>query len=150
MTDPFPPEKRSAIMRAVPGRHTTPELAVRRLVHGLGYRYRLHDARLPGQPDLVLPRLRTVILVHGCFWHQHRCPRGDRRPAARPEYWLRKLANNQRRDRRQRAELRKLGWRVIVVWECQTRRPDVLRRRLARLLASAAGAVGARRPSPCS
>jgi len=95
-------------------------MLVRRLVHGLGYRYRLHRRDLPGTPDLVFPALSKIIFIHGCFWHQHRCKRGRRIPATRQEYWVPKLARNVKRDRSSRRRLRRMGWDVLVVWECQT------------------------------
>ena len=121
MTDVFTSEQRSAVMRAVRGVDTKPEVAVRRLVHALGFRYRLHVRKLPGAPDLVFPRLKRVIFVHGCFWHRHRCEAGRSTPASRVEYWQAKFAANQRRDRRSRRQLRALGWEVLVLWECQIR-----------------------------
>lgn len=120
-------------MRAVKGADTKPEMAVRRMLHRLGYRYRLHAAGLPGKPDLVFPSRRKVIFVHGCFWHQHRCPAAAR-PASRREYWDAKLDRNVQRDRRNRRLLRALGWRTLVVWECQLRAPSRLERRLVDFL----------------
>lgn len=107
-------------MAAVKSTDTTPELIVRRLVHALRYRYRLHVRELPGTPDLVFPRLRKIILVSGCFWHMHGCGR-CRIPQTRRRYWLAKLARNSARDRRTRRALNKAEWQVLVVWECQTR-----------------------------
>jgi DNA mismatch endonuclease (patch repair protein) len=106
-------------MAAVKSRDTTPELIVRRLAHALGYRYRLHLRSLPGAPDLVFPRLRKVIFVSGCFWHRHTCGR-CRIPATRRSYWLAKIDRNAARDLRVQRALRRLGWGVMVVWECQT------------------------------
>lgn len=106
-------------LRGVRGRHTRPELAVRQLVHSLGYRYRLHHSGLPGQPDLVFPRRRKVILVHGCFWHRHACSRGRSTPLANKNLWLLKFEATRKRDRRVISELRALGWDVLVIWECQ-------------------------------
>lgn len=110
--------ERARIMAAVKSRDTTPELWVRRLAHSLGYRYRLHVRSLPGTPDLVFPKLRKIINVNGCFWHMHRCPR-CRIPASRREYWLAKMRRNAERDKRTARQLRRSGWRVMVVWECQ-------------------------------
>ena len=107
-------------MRAVKSKDTGAEMIVRRLVHSLGYRYRLHRRDLPGVPDLVFPARRAVIFVHGCFWHQHDCRRGARMPKTRRDYWGPKLRKNQDRDRRQQEGLRVQGWRVLVVWECET------------------------------
>ncbi|MDC0936967.1 very short patch repair endonuclease [Pirellulales bacterium] len=136
MPDPFSPTERSRIMRAVKSGDTKPEMIVRRLVHGLGYRYRLHVRSLPGAPDLVLPRLSTVILVHGCFWHRHRCAAGRSMPATRVEYWVPKFERTERRDRANVAKLRRDGWRVLTVWECETtlRRREKLLQRLERFL----------------
>src|SRR5438046_816449 len=106
-------------MGAVKSKDTTPELIVRRLVHAMGYRYRLHVASLPGNPDLVFPRMRKVIFVSGCFWHRHGCGR-CRIPATRRGYWVKKLERNAERDERVQRALRRQGWRVLVIWECQT------------------------------
>lgn len=121
-------------MRRIGSKNTKPELAVRSLLHRMGLRFRLHVASLPGCPDIVLPRWRTVLFVHGCFWHQHpRCAEG-RIPQSRREYWQPKLQRNCERDRAALRALRKLGWRVLVVWECEIKNSDRLRRRLQRLL----------------
>ena len=117
--DVFVKAKRSSIMRQVKSVNTSAEMRVRSLLHRLGYRFRLHGPDLPGKPDIVLPRHKIVIFVHGCFWHQHHCKRGNRMPAQNRAYWKAKLARNVARFKQQRRELRKLGWRVIVVWECQ-------------------------------
>ena len=106
-------------MRRVRGANTKPEVAVRRLLHAMGYRFRLHRADLPGKPDIVLPRRNAVIFVHGCFWHGHAGCEAAARPAANREYWDRKLDGNLARDKRNKAALRRLGWRVMVLWECR-------------------------------
>ena len=106
-------------MRAVRSKDTTPELAVRSLLHSLGYRYRLHRRDLPGCPDIVLPKYRTVIFVHGCFWHGHSCKRGARRPHTNAEYWHHKIKRNGERDKANQKMLRCVGWNVLVVWECE-------------------------------
>lgn len=114
--------ERSERMSRVRSKDTTPELRVRRLVHGLGYRYRLHAKDLPGRPDLVFRRRRKVIFVHGCFWHRHEgCPR-NRIPKSpeRREFWREKLDGNAQRDRRNEASLLRLGWKFLVIWECET------------------------------
>jgi DNA mismatch endonuclease (patch repair protein) len=136
--DQFTSAERSEVMRRVASKDTTPERVVRSLAHQLGYRFRLHRDDLPGTPDLVFPRLRAVVFVHGCFWHQHSCPRGNRRPATNREYWNAKLERNVRRDRRNIRRLRRTGWRVLVVWECETRRPERVEQRLRRFLERAA------------
>ena len=112
---------------------TAPEMLVRRLVHRMGYRYRLHRRDLPGTPDLVFPRRRCVIFVHGCFWHQHACPRGTR-PTSNHDFWNRKLDSNVRRDRYNTAALRRNGWHVLTVWECETKDLGALTRRLSGFL----------------
>jgi DNA mismatch endonuclease (patch repair protein) len=119
MADRISVERRSRNMSRIRSRNTKPELVVRQIVHGMGYRFRLHRHDLPGKPDIVLPRLGKVILVHGCFWHRHTCKEGRRRPKSRTEYWIPKIDANVARDRRARRRLRRLGWDVLVVWECQ-------------------------------
>jgi DNA mismatch endonuclease (patch repair protein) len=121
VTDTLNKKERSARMALVRGKDTKPELVVRRLVHGMGYRYRLHSASLPGKPDLVFPGRRKVIFVHGCFWHRH--PSSScklaRMPKSRLEFWLPKLEGNRLRDERNQRELKKQGWKVLSIWECQ-------------------------------
>jgi DNA mismatch endonuclease, patch repair protein len=95
-------------------------MIVRKLVHSLGYRYRLHDRSLPGRPDMVFAKTKKIIFVHGCFWHRHHCALGDRVPKSRLDFWIPKLEENQRRDARNQHTLRELGWDILVVWECQT------------------------------
>lgn len=121
MTDVVDPTKRSQMMSGIRGRHTKPELVVRRMLHAAGFRYRLHRRDLPGTPDLVLPKHRAAIMVHGCFWHVHEGCRFATTPASNSEFWREKLARNRERDRRQLDALHSLGWRVLVVWECSTR-----------------------------
>ncbi|MDQ7013709.1 MAG: very short patch repair endonuclease [Planctomycetota bacterium] len=134
--DSLSPEDRSRLMAQIRGRDTSPELIVRWVVSGLGYRYRLHVRSLPGCPDLVLRSQSTVIFVNGCFWHRHSCARGKSMPSTRKAFWQAKFEANVARDRRVRRQLRAMGWRVITVWECQTKpsRLPTLERRLARLL----------------
>jgi DNA mismatch endonuclease (patch repair protein) len=118
-------------MAAIRGKDTAPEVAVRRMLHGIGLRFRLHRKDLPGRPDIVLPKHRTVVLVHGCFWHRHEGCRYTTTPKTRQEFWLDKFRSNVLRDRRNQAILEQLGWRVLVVWECELRKPEALRRRIA-------------------
>lgn len=118
---------RSAIMRSVKRANTKPELIVRQLLHSLGLRFRLHRRDLPGSPDVVLPRFRRVIFVHGCFWHRHTNCRYASTPKTRQEYWLPKFAANVERDACKEAQLRELGWKVIVVWECETKDKERLK-----------------------
>jgi DNA mismatch endonuclease (patch repair protein) len=133
MTDRLTPEARSALMARIRGKDTEPERAVRRLLHAMGFRFRLHRRDLPGTPDIVLPGRRKAIFVHGCFWHGHGCGRA-RLPKTRLDYWGPKIAANRARDARKTAALRRAGWSVAAVWECQLRRPSVLERRLTRFL----------------
>lgn len=120
--DTLTPARRSEIMGLVKSKDTSPELAVRRIVHRLGYRFRLHRRDLPGHPDIVLPRLRSVIFIHGCFWHRHTgCP-NTRMPKSRESFWSDKFRRNVERDRMARRRLRRDGWRVLIVWECEVGR----------------------------
>ncbi len=134
MADVFDKIKRSWIMSRVGGRDTAPEKAVRTLLHTLGFRFRLQARELPGRPDIVLPRYRTVIFVHGCFWHAHRACKRASVPATRRQFWHAKLSANVQRDRRNARDLRKMGWRVITVWSCRTRDGRKLMRSLTPLL----------------
>ena len=118
MVDTVSPQKRSAIMRQVPSRDTTPELAVRVRLHASGFRYRLHVRSLPGKPDVVLPRYRTVVFVHGCLWHWHGCKR-SRMPSSNVPYWVKKIENNKARDISHNHTLELAGWHVVVIWECE-------------------------------
>jgi DNA mismatch endonuclease (patch repair protein) len=135
-TDPLTPAQRRRTMASVRGKDTMPELAVRRLVHGLGYRYRLHRRELPGKPDLVFPARRKVIFVHGCFWHRHHCRAGAKEPKTNTAYWLPKLAKNKTRDKAHQIKLRRSGWRVLVVWECHLKNEKTLHRRIVKFLES--------------
>ncbi|MCP4221020.1 MAG: DNA mismatch endonuclease Vsr [bacterium] len=124
--DVFDKEKRSNIMSRVKGKNTKPEMRVRSLVHQMGYRFRLHRKNLPGKPDLVFPRHKKIILVHGCFWHGHDgCPKSSR-PSTNIEFWQKKLDGNISRDRLNLQKMREAGWQVLVIWECQTKKPEAL------------------------
>jgi DNA mismatch endonuclease (patch repair protein) len=141
--DVHTPEQRSRNMSRIRGRDTKPEMLLRKGLHAAGFRFRLHDSKLPGRPDLVLSRYRAVVQVHGCFWHGHDCPR-FRWPASRPEFWVSKIEGNRRRDLRAHEELRQAGWRVATVWECalrgRSKRPiDEVTRALADFLHGDAG-----------
>lgn len=127
------PEQRRQIMQAVKAKNTTPEIAVRRVLHRLGYRFRIHRRDLPGKPDIVLPKHRTVIFVHGCFWHAHCCAKG-RPPKSNLDYWLPKLQENVRRDRAKVEQLESLGWRVVTIWQCETGDPEILADRIPNLV----------------
>ena len=125
---------RSRIMSSVKQRHTKPEMVVRSLLHRLGYRFRLHQKDLPGSPDILLPKYRTAIFVHGCFWHQHENCGKARRPSSNQEYWNKKLDENISRDKRKEDELSQLGWRVVTVWQCETSGVESLTEKLKKLL----------------
>jgi DNA mismatch endonuclease, patch repair protein len=134
MADVFSKEKRSWIMSRVRGRDTVPEILVRSLVHRMGFRFRVHRRDLPGNPDMVLPRHGKLIFVHGCFWHGHKsCPR-SKRPTTNTRFWNKKLDGNIKRDKRFRRKLRSMGWKVLVVWQCETRHPEKLLGKLERFL----------------
>ena len=135
MTDVYSSEKRSAVMRRVKGRNTTPEMTVRRALTRLGARYRLHRKDLPGKPDIVMPGRKLALFVHGCFWHGHDCARGSRVPKANREYWVAKVGRNVARDARSGEALAALGWRVETIWECDLKDAAALEARLQRLLA---------------
>ncbi len=124
--DVFTPAQRSAVMAKVHSRDTKPEILVRSLIHRMGFRFRLHNKRLPGNPDIVLPRHKKIVFVHGCFWHQHEgCPHAAR-PASNVDYWNKKLDGNLRRDKINLEKLEAMGWRVLVIWECETRNREQL------------------------
>ncbi|MEP0708846.1 MAG: DNA mismatch endonuclease Vsr [Parvibaculum sp.] len=130
MVDRLTPKRRSWLMSRVRGRDTTPEMAVRRVAHALGYRFRLHRRDLPGSPDLVFTRFRAVVFVHGCFWHHHRnCPKATI-PKTRTDFWREKFRVNRQRDKRVLRKLAQLGWRPLVVWECETKDREALASRL--------------------
>ena len=126
MTDHVDTAKRSLIMAAVHSKNTKPEMLVRRIVHALGFRYRLHAADLPGHPDLVFPKRCKVIFVHGCFWHRHAGCRYTTTPKTRVEFWQEKFDANVARDRRTVRALKKQGWSVLIVWQCQLKNPEKL------------------------
>ncbi|MBI3452617.1 MAG: DNA mismatch endonuclease Vsr [Rhodospirillales bacterium] len=130
------PQKRSEIMSLVRNKNTKPELAVRRIAFRRGFRYRLHRGDLPGRPDLVFPSKQKVIFVHGCFWHSHSQCSKARPPKSRKNYWLPKLRQNRQRDTRNRAELRKLGWASLVIWQCQLKNEAAVIRKIERFLDS--------------
>ena len=125
--DTLTPAERSALMSRIRGKDTKPELAVRRGLHAMGYRYRTHEARLPGRPDLVFTRRRIAVFVHGCFWHRHGCAKTSM-PKTRPEYWAAKFAANVERDQRNARRLAEAGWRVFVAWECEIDQGEAMQR----------------------
>lgn len=126
MVDFVTPNKRSKIMRGVKQKDTRPEIAVRKALHAAGFRFRLHARNLPGKPDIVLPKYKTVIFVHGCFWHQHSGCKDGRIPASRIEYWKPKLRRNRERDKEKTLELEAAGWKVATVWECEVKDSSAL------------------------
>jgi DNA mismatch endonuclease (patch repair protein) len=134
VADNLSTEERSRLMSRIRCKDTKPELIVRRLLHAMGYRFRLHRRDLPGRPDIVLPRHGVCIFVHGCFWHLHRNCKDARIPKTKRSWWQEKLEGNAARDKRHAAALRRIGWRVLTIWECQTEKPEKLTRRLALLL----------------
>src|SRR5208282_3594608 len=133
-SDVMSPEQRSKCMSRIRSKNTSPEVIVRRLAHRLGYRFVLHKRDLPGTPDLVFPRHKKIILVHGCFWHRHSCKFGRPRPKQNAAFWEKKLKGNVARDRVSLRQLRKLGWKVLAVWECQTEDPRKLSLKLKSFL----------------
>jgi DNA mismatch endonuclease (patch repair protein) len=134
VTDVYSTEKRSAVMRRIKGRDTSPELQVRKALSHLGARYRLHRADLPGKPDIVMPGRKLALFVHGCFWHGHDCARGARVPKQNRDYWVGKVARNRARDAQSREALAALGWRVETIWECDLKDAPKLSARLTALL----------------
>lgn len=140
MADRLTAEQRSACMRAIRSKDTSPEMRVRRLTHSLGYRYALHVTTLPGKPDLVFASRRKVIFVHGCFWHNHTCRHGTRAPATNVDYWNAKRERNSQRDKLHLRALRKEAWEVLVLWECQLKNLELLQRKLIRFLGPRTGA----------
>ena len=128
--DIFTAKKRSDVMRRIRGVDTRPELAVRQALHRAGYRFVLHDSRLPGRPDIVLPRYRMAVQVRGCFWHAHSCRQG-RMPKSRRGYWVPKLLANKSRDRKNDRKLKALGWHTFVAWECKLRTANLLSGQMA-------------------
>jgi DNA mismatch endonuclease (patch repair protein) len=134
MTDVHTPEQRSRNMAAIRGVDTKPEMKVRSLLHAMGYRFRLHRKDLPGKPDIVLPKYRLAIFVHGCFWHCHDCRYGRVVPATRAEFWAQKRRSNAERDTRNKAALEEQGWTVATIWGCETRHEHELRAMLPTIL----------------
>jgi DNA mismatch endonuclease (patch repair protein) len=133
MADTHTPQQRRANMQAVRSKNTAPELLVRSTAHRLGFRFRLHRKDLSGTPDLVFPSRKRVIFVHGCFWHGHRCSRGSL-PSSNIEFWQEKIRKNRERDSKAEEELRKNGWKVLTVWECETKDRSTLVGKICRFL----------------
>lgn len=125
MVDHISPERRSWLMSRIRGKHTNPELRVRKAAHGLGLRFRLHRSDLPGKPDLVFPKYRLALFVHGCFWHRHPCCSKASIPKTRTAYWQEKFNANVTRDAEVASQLNALGWHVVKIWECETKLPTI-------------------------
>lgn len=136
MTDVLTKQQRSFNMSRIRSRDTRPEMIVRSIVHRLGYRYRLHKKDLPGKPDIVLVRHRKIIDVHGCFFHMHECRYGSVVPATNAKFWRTKRLSNVERDKRNQRALRREGWRVMIIWECETREPEFVSKRIQRFLSA--------------
>lgn len=136
MSDPVDPA-RSALMSRIRGKDSRPEMVVRRLVHAMGYRFRLHRRDLPGSPDLVFSRRKSVVFVHGCFWHRHPGCRMASTPKTRTDFWTEKFLRNIKRDAAATAALEAAGWRVLIIWECEVRTPWVVADRLKTFLGPA-------------
>jgi DNA mismatch endonuclease, patch repair protein len=130
MVDHLTPSDRSDNMRRIRSKNTKPEKAVRSLLHIMGYRFRLHVANLPGKPDIVLKKYQTVVLVHGCFWHHHKGCKRANIPKTNIDYWVTKIERNKTRDKLNMKKLKSLNWKVIVIWECETKKLDKLSRKL--------------------
>lgn len=131
MTDTLPPERRSWVMSRVRSKNTKPEIKVRSILHRLGYRFRIRGTKLPGSPDIVLKKYQTVVFVHGCFWHQHKGCKKSRLPKSNQEFWSAKFNKNIERDRQNMIALNDLGWKVVVVWECELINAEALAERLS-------------------
>lgn len=142
MTDKLSPQQRSENMRRIRAKDTSPEIAVRQIAHRMGFRYRLHVASLPGKPDLVFPRLKKIIEVRGCFWHQHKECIDSHVPKTDVQYWGTKLKGNTERDRRNERALRAAGWEILTIWECQVRKLKNIERSMRRFLAGRRSASG--------
>ena len=121
-------EQRARNMSAIKSKNTKPEIAVRKLLHSMGYRFRLHRKDLPGSPDIVLPKYKTVIFVHGCFWHRHENCKYASTPKTRKEFWNKKFTENKKRDSEIQEKIKNLNWRSVVIWECETKNIDNLRK----------------------
>ena len=125
---------RSKNMSAIKSKNTKPEVEVRKLLHSMGFRFRLHKKDLPGSPDIVLPKYKTVIFVHGCFWHRHRNCKYASNPKTRVEFWNKKFKDNIERDIKNQEKLKSLGWKLKIIWECETKNNDKLREKLIHIM----------------
>ena len=129
MGDIYSKRKRSEIMSKIPGTETKPEILVRKYLFSKGFRFRKNDKRLPGRPDIVLPKYKTVIFIHGCFWHGHRCKAG-KLPEANKEFWENKINSNMKRDKKNQHKLEKLGWKIIIIWQCKLKNKKMMTKKL--------------------
>ena len=136
MSDVLTSKQRSYCMSRIKDKDTKLEMVVRSMLHRMGFRYRLHQKNLPGKPDIVLTRHRKIILVNGCFWHMHKCRYGKVKPKTNPKFWQTKRLGNVERDRKNLRQLRKVGWKELIVWECQTRNVEKLKKRIECFLSS--------------
>lgn len=134
MSDIVSQKKRTEMMSSVKQKNTKPELLLRKMLHKHGFRFRLHDKKLPGTPDIIMPKYKTVIFVHGCFWHQHKGCRKSRRPTSNVGFWNSKLDKNIERDKTKSEALKKLGWKVLVIWECELKESEILLKNLKKKL----------------
>ena len=148
MTDTLTPMERSRLMAKIKGKNTGPERAVRSLLHRAGYRFRIHVRTLPGTPDIVLPRHRAIVFVHGCFWHRHPNCKTASTPKSHRKFWTDKFARNVANDRKHRRQLRRLGWRVLTVWECQLRHPERVLARIQKFLPAPGAGYAIADPAP--
>lgn len=134
MVDVLTKEQRSFNMSQIRDKNTKPEIIIRSIVHGLGFRYCLHNNKLPGKPDIALPRHKKIIFVHGCFWHIHNCKYGKVKPATNVKFWQTKRQSNVARDKKNLKALKNLGWKVLVIWECQIKKPEKLLNKISKFL----------------
>jgi len=130
MADVLTPEQRRKCMASIKGKNTKPELVVRKIIHAMGFRYRLHKKGLPGKPDIVFPKLSKILLVHGCFWHMHNCKLGRVKPMTNSVFWEKKRKSNRERDKKNIKQLEALGWNVLIIWECWTKDPAKVENKL--------------------
>lgn len=134
MADNLTTEQRKRNMTAIKSRHTKPEIIVRSIIHRLGFRFRLHDAKLPGKPDIVLTRHKKIILVHGCFWHMHNCKRGNVTPKTNVDYWQTKRFRNVARDKENLSAYKKDSWKTLIIWECEIKDLQSLEKKIKKFL----------------
>jgi DNA mismatch endonuclease (patch repair protein) len=134
MADIYSKQKRSLIMASISGKETKPEISVRKYLFKQGYRYRKNVKLLPGKPDIVLPKLKTIILIHGCYWHGHNNCKKAAKPTSNTDFWVEKIGKNVQRDKKVKRELKYLGWKVITIWECQLKNKKLFDDRMKRLI----------------